>query len=67
MIDNRKLFESSPVTYIPYVETKKSQAGGLLQSFAKDAVAVVIDDYPTYMPREVTLRQKGLQLAPVQC
>ena len=26
MIDNRKLFESSPVTYIPYVETKKSQA-----------------------------------------
>ena len=67
MIDNRKLFESSPVTYIPYVETKKSQAGGLLQSFAKDAVAVVIDDYPTYMPREVAHKAKKLATCSVQC
>ena len=33
MIDNRKLFESSSVTYVPYVETKKAQARGLLLLF----------------------------------
>ena len=43
MIDNRKLFESSAVTYVPYVETKKAQAKGLLHSFSRNAVAVVID------------------------
>ena len=67
MIDNRKLFEMSAVTYVPYVETKKSQARGLLQSFAKDAVAVVIDDYPTYMPREVAQRAKDIAPCSVRC
>ena len=67
MIDNRKLFEMSAVTYVPYVETKKSQARGLLQSFAKDAIAVVIDDYPTYMPREVAQRAKDIAPCSVRC
>ena len=67
MIDNRKLFESSPVTYVPYVETKKAQAGGLMKSFSKDAVAVVIDDFPTYMPRDVAQRAKNLADCSVQC
>ena len=67
MIDNRKLFESSPVTYVPHVETKKGQAGGLLQSFSKDAVAVVIDDFPTYMPRDVAQRAKEIADCSVQC
>ena len=67
MIDNRKLFEPSSVTYVPYVETKKAQAGGLLQSFSKGAVAVVIDDFPTYMPRDVAQRAKNLADCSVQC
>lgn len=67
MIDNRKLFESSAVTYVPYVETNKAQAGGLLRSFSKDAVAVVIDDFPTYMPRDVARRAKKLVQCSVQC
>ena len=56
MIDNRKLFESAPLTYVPYVETKQGQASGLLRSFTKGAVAMIIDDYPTYMPRDVANR-----------
>ena len=67
MLDNRKLFEMSPVTYVPYVETKKAQAGGLLQSFTKDAIAVIIDDYPTYMPRDVAKRAKEIVNCSVRC
>ena len=67
MIDNRKLFESSSVTYVPYVETKKAQARGLLQSFSRNAVAVVIDDFPTYMPRDVAERAKQLADCSVRC
>ena len=67
MIDNRKLFETSPVTYVPYVETKKAQAGGLLRSFSENAVAVIIDDYPTYMPRDVAQRAKNVANCSVRC
>ena len=67
MIDNRKLFENTSVTYVPYVETKKNQARGLLHSFSTNAVAVVIDDFPTYMPRDVAKRAKNLAECSVRC
>ena len=67
MMDNRNLFESSAVTYVPYVETKKAQAGGLLKSFSTNAIAVVIDDFPTYMPRDVAKRAKELVECSVRC
>ena len=48
MVDNRAAFDGTTVTYIPYVETKRKQASGLLKGWLEHARACVIDDYPTY-------------------
>ena len=53
MVDNRTMFERSGVTYIPYVETKKREASGLLKGWLEHAKVCVIDDYPTYYPKHV--------------
>ena len=53
MADNREIFASSGVRYIPYVETKRKEASGLLKEWLKHARALVIDDYPTYYPKHV--------------
>jgi len=53
MIDNREAFLGSYVTYIPYVETKRKEASGLLKGWLKRAKACVIDDFPTYYPLHV--------------
>ena len=53
MVDNRAAFDGTAVTYIPYVETKRKQASGLLKGWLEHARACVIDDYPTYYPKHV--------------
>ena len=53
MMDNRKAFEDSPVTYIPYVETRRYEAQGLLEKWMEYADVLVIDDFPVYMPRRI--------------
>ncbi len=62
MIDQRTAFDGSGVTYVPYVETKHGDARGLLARMSEDAALLVIDDYPTYMPRQVARR--ALDIAP---
>ena len=64
MIDQRNAFEGTGVTYLPYVETKHGDARGLLARMSQDAALLVIDDYPTYMPRQVALR--SLKVAPCE-
>ena len=53
MVDNRESFSTTGVTYIPYVETKRKEASGLLQGWLEHARACIIDDYPTYYPKHV--------------
>ena len=53
MVDNRTAFEGTGVTYIPYVETNRRQASGLLKGWLDRSRACVIDDYPTYYPKHV--------------
>ena len=53
MIDNRDSFSNSGITYVPYVETKRKEASGLLKGWLQRARACVIDDYPTYYPKHV--------------
>ena len=53
MMDNKRAFEDSPITYIPYVETKPREARGLLEKWMEHADALVIDDFPVYHPRRV--------------
>ena len=53
MLANKKIFEDSNVTYVPYVETKPNEAKGLLSKWMEFADALVIDDYPSYYPRKV--------------
>ena len=53
MMDNRNAFEDTPVTYVPYVETKPYEARGLLEKWMEYADVLVIDDFPVYMPRRI--------------
>ena len=52
MADNRAAFEARGVTYYPYVEPSRGAGKGLLAALARDACAVVGDDYPGFfLPR----------------
>ena len=53
IIDNKAIFSSNKLTYIPWVETHKQTGNGLLRKLSFHSSSVVIDDFPTYMPREV--------------
>ena len=53
MMDNKKAFEDTPITYIPYVETKRYEARGLLEKWIEYADVLVIDEFPVYMPRRI--------------
>ncbi|MFL2961666.1 MAG: deoxyribodipyrimidine photolyase [Candidatus Poseidoniaceae archaeon] len=53
MMDNKNAFDESPITYIPYVETKPNEARGLLEKWMEYADVMVIDDFPVYHPRRV--------------
>ncbi len=53
MMDNKRAFEDSKITYIPYVETKPREARGLLEKWMDYADVLVMDDFPVYHPRKV--------------
>ena len=53
IIDNTRIFQSHNLTYIPWVETHKQTGNGLLRKLSRSSCAVVIDDFPTYLPRDV--------------
>lgn len=53
MMSNKIAFEDSPITYIPYVETKPNEARGLLEKWMEYADVMIIDDFPVYHPRRV--------------
>ena len=52
MLDNKAAFEDSSALYYPYVEPKAGAGRGLLAALAKQACAVITDDYPAFfLPR----------------
>ncbi len=54
MADNAKAFEGTGVLYHPYVEPEAGAGEGLLERLARDACAVVTDDYPAFfLPRMI--------------
>ena len=53
MMDNRRAFEDTNVTYVPYVETKRYEAQGLLEKWTEHAEVLVIDEFPVYLPRRI--------------
>lgn len=53
MVDNKKAFDNTPITYVPYVETKPNEARGLLEKWIEYADVMVIDDFPVYLPKKV--------------
>ena len=67
MMDNKKSFEDSPITYIPYVETKPNEARGLLEKWLEHAALLVIDDFPVYHPRKVMEISVALNKCEVHC
>lgn len=48
MRDNANAFAGTNVLYFPYVEPVAGAGSGLLASLAKDAAAIVADDYPGF-------------------
>ncbi|MBJ24043.1 MAG: deoxyribodipyrimidine photolyase [Euryarchaeota archaeon] len=56
MLNNRTDFEDTPITYIPFVETKINQGKGLLKNLSDLSSLVIIDDFPTYLPKIVVNR-----------
>ena len=56
IIDNNAIFASNRLTYVPWVETHKQTGNSLLKNLSKRSCAVVIDDFPTYLPRDVMRR-----------
>jgi len=56
MLDNSKVFAKNKITYLPWVETHKDDGVDLLKKLSGHACAVIIDDYPTYLPRLVMER-----------
>ena len=67
MMDNKKAFEDSPVTYVPYVETKHNEARGLLEKWMEHATVLVIDDFPVYFPRRVIEIASEIDKCEVHC
>ena len=61
MADNRKAANGLPVTYYCYVETKPGGGQGLLAALAKDACAIVTDDFPCFfIPRMLNAVSKKM-------
>ena len=55
MAEHARVLRRSAVTYYPYVEPARGAGRGLLDALARDAVAVIADDYPCFfLPRMVT-------------
>ncbi len=58
MIDNLAIFEFHGISYLPWIETHKKSGDGLLRNLSRKSCAVVIDDYPTYLPKIVMDRAR---------
>ena len=56
VLDNQAIFDEKRLTYVPWVETHKETGNGLLRRLSRKSCAVVIDNYPTYLPREIMNR-----------
>ena len=67
MMDNKRSLEDSPITYIPYVETKPNEARGLLEKWMEFADVMVIDDFPVYMPRRISEIAVSIGKCEVHC
>ena len=67
MMDNKIAFENSPITYIPYVETKPNEARGLLEKWMECADVMVIDEFPVYHPRRVMEIAISLEKCEIHC
>ena len=50
LVENISIFNDLPVSYMPWVENHKDTGDGLLRRISKRSAAMVIDDYPTYLP-----------------
>ena len=50
LVENISVFSDLPVSYMPWVENHKDTGDGLLRRISKRSAAMVIDDYPTYLP-----------------
>ena len=50
LVENISVFRDLPVSYMPWVENHKDPGDGLLRRISKRSAAMVIDDYPTYLP-----------------
>ncbi len=49
MLDNKETAKKLGLNYWPFVETPDDSGRGLLRKLAKDAVAVVTDDFPAFI------------------
>ncbi len=48
MVANAQAFSKTCATYYPYVEQRAGAGRGLLETLARDACAVITDDYPCF-------------------
>ena len=63
MSDNAARFAASGVAYLGYVEPSRGAGKGLLAALAKDACAVVTDEFPCFfLPRMVSAAASGLDV-----
>ena len=53
MVDNISTFDDHGITYIPWIENHIDSGDGMLRKLSSKACSIVIDDYPTYLPRWV--------------
>ncbi len=61
MRDNAQAFAVAGVTYHPYVEPAPGEGRGLIEALARDACAVVTDDYPVFfLPRMLDAAAEAL-------
>ena len=58
LVENIETFRGIQVSYLPWVENHKDSGDGLLKRISNRAAAMVIDDYPTYLPLWVMNRAK---------
>ena len=63
MADNRDACEASGALYYPYVEPRAGDGKGLLEALAREACAVVTDDYPAFfLPRMLRSAAQALDV-----
>lgn len=64
MAQNAQAFASTPIEYHPYVEPEAGAGRGLIEALARDAVAVVTDEYPCFfLPRMVASTARKLDVS----